>query len=65
MQPCSDSQNHSRHLCKLIHDGLHRSRPDEYRGLVEEPHYVCKSCGRVAVKKESLCDPVALGSWEE
>jgi hypothetical protein len=65
MQSCSDNQNHSHHLCKLFADGLHRSRPEEYQGLVEDPHYVCKSCGRVAARKESLCNPVVLGTWED
>ncbi len=65
MQPCSDSQNHSKHLCKLTADGLHRRCPEDYKGLVENPQYVCKSCGRVAVQKDFLCTPVALGTWEE
>ena len=28
--------------------------------LVNEPKFICKSCGRVANKKENLCQPVPL-----
>jgi hypothetical protein len=60
--PC---KNHDRHLCKLTSDGLHKSDPKKYHQLVQNPEYVCKSCGRVAASKESLCTPVKLGTFED
>jgi len=65
MQPCPDLENHSHHLCILTAEGLHRDQPEKYKGLVQDPGYVCKSCGRVAAEKESLCSPVLLGTWED
>ncbi len=60
--PC---KNHEQHLCKLTGEGLHKSNPKAYSELVQNPDYVCKSCGRVAAKKESLCMPAKLGAFEE
>ena len=56
---------HIDHLCKLIAQGMHQRHPEEYRGLVSDPQFVCKNCGRVANQKTRLCNPVALGRWEE
>lgn len=65
MDPCKSHSEHQNHLCKLTADGLHRENPEEYMGLVKDPKYVCKSCGRVAAVKSRLCTPVMLGTWEE
>jgi len=33
---------------------------EKIKPLVNEPKFICKSCGRVANKEENLCQPVAL-----
>jgi hypothetical protein len=58
-------KNHPHHLCKLTSDGLHKTDPKAYHELVQNPEYVCKSCGRVAAKKDNLCMPAKLGAFEE
>ncbi len=65
MDSCQSKKQHSDHLCKLITQGMHQRNPEEYRGLVSDPQFVCKNCGRVANQKTRLCNPVALGTWEE
>ena len=65
MKECKSCDGHDRHLCKLTGDQLHQEKPDEYMGLVKDPQFVCKSCGRVAAQAKNLCSPVALGTWEE
>jgi hypothetical protein len=60
--PCA---NHEHHLCQLTGKGLHKSDPKMYHALVQNPAFVCKSCGRVAAKKDNLCSPVKLGTWDE
>jgi len=56
---------HEKHLCHLVSNRMHRDNPDQYQGLVQEPRFVCKDCGRVAHDKENLCTPTALGQWDE
>jgi hypothetical protein len=58
-------EHHDQHLCKLYGAGAAKDTPDQYAHLVRDPQFVCKSCGRVAAKKENLCAPTPLGVWEE
>ena len=34
---------------------------EKIKPLVNAPKFICKSCGRVANKKENLCQPTPLG----
>ena len=62
---CKSLSSHDTHLCKLTADGMHHQKPEEYMGIVRDPQYVCKSCGRVAAEQTRLCDPLRLGAFEE
>ncbi len=64
-QDHADCKNHQQHLCKLTGQGLHQSDPKAYHALVQNPAYVCKSCGRVAANKENLCMPSSLAAFDE
>jgi rubrerythrin len=46
-------------MCKWGQDDIEK-KLKKYSGLVNEPKYVCKSCGRVANEKDRLCKPKKL-----
>lgn len=49
---------HRNHLCDLaIHGEI---TLEQMKTLVRDPKFICKKCGRVANKEESLCEPVPL-----
>ncbi len=45
----------SKVLCKLVKDDFLRNYPGLFRELVGEGRYMCRKCGRVALRKKSLC----------
>jgi hypothetical protein len=49
--------DHEKHLCTLVAEGMDLA---EYRGLVRNPRYICRVCGRAAASEKNLCDPVPL-----
>lgn len=50
--------DHSNHVCQLMEE---RNKDlDKIKGLVKDPHFICFNCGRVAEKKENLCNPMPL-----
>jgi len=51
---------HAQHLCYLNNVGYQSSNSGEYKKLVKNPKFMCKTCGRVAAKKSNLCRPVGL-----
>jgi len=51
---------HEKHLCFLHNIGFISEKFEEYKGLVRNGKYVCKSCGRVAASDKNLCRPEAL-----
>ena len=51
---------HEQHLCFLDNVGLVKSNIEEYKKLVKDAKFVCRSCGRVAVNDKNLCAPVKL-----
>lgn len=50
----------SKTMCKLLKDKLHKHEPKEYKALVKDAKYYCKSCGHVAIKASLLCKPQKL-----
>jgi hypothetical protein len=52
--------NHEQHLCYLSSSGYLEQFPEAWRELVRKGRYLCRSCGRVAASKESLCLPELL-----
>jgi hypothetical protein len=47
-------------LCELEKAGFVVTNFKDYKKLVRYGSYVCKDCGRVARKKENLCNPKLL-----
>jgi hypothetical protein len=50
------SANHRGHLCVLAS----LAQFDQIKELVQEPKFICFTCGRVADKAENLCNPMPL-----
>jgi hypothetical protein len=51
---------HEEHLCFKQNVGYLKSNFEDYKKLVRNGKFVCKNCGRVALKDESLCAPEKL-----
>jgi hypothetical protein len=51
---------HDEHLCFLVNLGYIKSSLEDYKKMVKDPKFVCKTCGRSANSKENLCFPVKL-----
>ncbi len=49
---------HSKHICDMVKKGV--GDLNTYKGLVKNPKFICKKCGRAAAKEESLCEPAPL-----
>jgi hypothetical protein len=49
---------HHNHLCDLAERG--EISLEQMKALVRNPEFICRKCGRLAQKAESLCDPVHL-----
>lgn len=47
-------------LCELEKQGFVATNFKDYKKLVRFGKWVCKDCGRVARKKENLCNPKRL-----
>jgi len=58
-QDCK-STLHDKHLCFLMHEGLHYHEPQKYKELVQDAQYRCQQCGRTAKSDANLCMPVSL-----
>ena len=48
---------HDEHLCYLVNMGYLQSNLKEYKEMVKDPKFVCKTCGRVADSADYLCKP--------
>lgn len=51
---------HEQHLCFLHNLGYLKKNLEEYKRLVKNPKFVCKSCGRTAENAVNLCEPEKL-----
>ena len=54
------SPKHTEHLCYFVSQGFHLSNEKEYKQIVENPQFKCRTCGRVARSEDNLCKPVKL-----
>jgi hypothetical protein len=50
-------EDKKRMICDLAHDG----KQDQINELSQHPDYLCFTCGRLADKEDSLCNPVDVG----
>lgn len=48
---------HDEHLCYLVNMGYVKSNFNDYKELVRDAKFVCKTCGRGADSKDNLCQP--------
>jgi hypothetical protein len=48
---------HTSHLCYLTHLNFHKTNLEDYKFLVKDSKFVCKSCGRTAGSERSVCEP--------
>ena len=60
IKPSMPHDWHEIHLCYLANLGYQIQNTAGYKGLVREPKFMCKHCGRVAADKKNLCTPVKL-----
>jgi hypothetical protein len=60
VQPCCDSESHTRHLCYFLAQGFHLEDAAAYLALVKNPWFRCRHCGRTAAARMSLCLPMLL-----
>ncbi len=51
---------HEQHLCLLQNVGYLASHLEEYKKLVQDAKFVCRTCGRVAASEKNLCAPENL-----
>ncbi len=51
---------HERHLCFLQNIGLLESSSEAYKKLIRSPKFVCRQCGRAAVRAKNLYEPERL-----
>ena len=60
IQPEMPHTGHEKHMCYLVNIGFHTHKPEEFKELVRDPKFYCRSCGRVAHDKSNLCTPEPL-----
>jgi hypothetical protein len=51
---------HEEHVCFLQNIGFLKSNMEDYKKLVRDGNYLCKSCGRIAKEEKNLCKPEKL-----
>jgi hypothetical protein len=47
-------------LCELEKQGYVVTKFKDYKKLVRHGEYICQDCGRVARRKQNLCNPKRL-----
>ena len=59
-KPKMPHAKHDEHLCYLVNVGQIKRSLEDYKKLVRDAKFVCKTCGRSADSKANLCWPVKL-----
>jgi hypothetical protein len=59
-KPKMPHPKHDKHLCYLVNMGYIKSSLEDYKKLIKDAKFVCKTCGRSADSKEALCWPVKI-----
>ncbi len=59
-KPTMPHAMHDEHLCYLVNMGYLDSNLEDYKKLIKDAKFLCKTCGRNADAKECLCRPVKI-----
>ena len=59
-EPKMPHPEHEQHLCYLQNIGYVKTNLGEFKKLVKDAEYVCRSCGRAAADDNNLCNPSKL-----
>lgn len=51
---------HEKHLCFLVNIEFQSANPEQYKQLIKNGNFYCKTCGRVAADQKNLCTPEKL-----
>jgi hypothetical protein len=60
LKPKMPHDGHEMHLCYLANLGYQTQDTEDYKKLVRNAKYICKSCGRAAAEEINLCRPAEL-----
>ncbi len=58
--PTCKSDSFTEHLCYIVSQGIHISKPEKFESLIANPEFKCQHCGRVAKSEKNLCEAVKI-----